>query len=298
MSRVHNVKTWAQRFAKLSPISSCAVETVRFDTQKMQNPEISGAEYQQGELLGYEVREYLLEKWGRKCAYCSKENTPLEVEHIIPKSKGGTNRVANLTLSCRSCNEKKGSKDLKEFLAKKPDVLKKINAIKSASLRDTAAVNATRYATGQAIKSLDRPTTFWSGGRTKHNRIKQGYEKDHWIDAACVGKTGEKVVIPPKLKTRVIRAMGQGNRQLCLVDKHGFPRSKPSAGQVFFGFSSGDLVSAHVTTGKKVGSYIGRVAVRASGSFNITTKKTTVQGISYKFCKKLHSKDGYSYATV
>jgi len=34
-----------------------------FDTQKLQNPEISGVEYQQGELFGYEVREYLLEKW-------------------------------------------------------------------------------------------------------------------------------------------------------------------------------------------------------------------------------------------
>ena len=33
------------------------IETVRFDTQKMENPEISGVEYQQGELEGYEVRE-------------------------------------------------------------------------------------------------------------------------------------------------------------------------------------------------------------------------------------------------
>ena len=31
----------------------------------MENAEISGVEYQQGELQGYEVREYLLEKWGR-----------------------------------------------------------------------------------------------------------------------------------------------------------------------------------------------------------------------------------------
>ena len=55
----------------------------------MQNPEISGKEYQQGELAGYEVREYLLQKWGRKCAYCGVENVPFEVEHIHPKSKGG-----------------------------------------------------------------------------------------------------------------------------------------------------------------------------------------------------------------
>ena len=68
ISRVENVKNLAQKLCRFSPVSEIAVETVRFDTQKMQNPEISGVEYQQGELLGYEVREYLLEKWGRTCA--------------------------------------------------------------------------------------------------------------------------------------------------------------------------------------------------------------------------------------
>ena len=52
---------------------------VKFDLQKLENPEISGIEYQQGELFGYEVREYLLEKWGRKCTYCDKENVPLQI---------------------------------------------------------------------------------------------------------------------------------------------------------------------------------------------------------------------------
>jgi 5-methylcytosine-specific restriction endonuclease McrA len=119
MSRVHNIETWAKRIHRLSPISFCAVETVRFDMQKMQDPEMSGVEYQQGELLGYEVREYLLEKWGRKCAYCGKENVPIEVEHIQPKSKGGTNRISNLTLACRECNEKKRDQNIREFLKKK-----------------------------------------------------------------------------------------------------------------------------------------------------------------------------------
>ena len=54
-------------------------------------------------LHGYEVREYLLHKWGRKCAYCGTQNSPLEIEHILPKSRGGSDRVSNLTLSCRKC---------------------------------------------------------------------------------------------------------------------------------------------------------------------------------------------------
>jgi hypothetical protein len=47
--------------------------------QKLENPEISGIAYQQGTLAGYELREYLLEKWGRKCAYCDATNVPLQI---------------------------------------------------------------------------------------------------------------------------------------------------------------------------------------------------------------------------
>ena len=93
--------TWVKRIAKFCPVAGISQELVRFDLQKLENPEISGIQYQQGELQGYEVREYLLEKWGRKCAYCEAENTQLEVEHIKPKSKGGSNRISNLTLSCQ-----------------------------------------------------------------------------------------------------------------------------------------------------------------------------------------------------
>jgi 5-methylcytosine-specific restriction endonuclease McrA len=111
-SRVDNVLTWAKRLINFAPVSGIVVETVRFDTQLIQNPEISGVEYQQGELAGYEVREYLLEKWGRTCAYCGTGNVPLEVEHIVPRVKGGSNRISNLTLSCKPCNQAKGSKDI------------------------------------------------------------------------------------------------------------------------------------------------------------------------------------------
>ena len=85
--RVETTLTWVKRLIKVAPISSISQELVRFDLQQIENPEISGIEYQQGELLGYEVREYLLNKWQRKCAYCGVENLPLQVEHIHPKAK-------------------------------------------------------------------------------------------------------------------------------------------------------------------------------------------------------------------
>jgi hypothetical protein len=59
--------------------------------------------YQQGTLAGYEIREYLLEKWGRKCVYCDDTNVPLQIEHVLAKSKGGTDRVGNLAIACETC---------------------------------------------------------------------------------------------------------------------------------------------------------------------------------------------------
>ena len=102
-SRVYNIETWVSRLRSACNITEISMELVRFDTQLLQNPEISGVAYQQGELAGYEVREYLLEKWNRTCAYCGKTDVPLEIEHIVPRSKGGSNSVSNLTLACHGC---------------------------------------------------------------------------------------------------------------------------------------------------------------------------------------------------
>src|SRR5258707_15881040 len=104
------------------------MEIVRFDTQPMEKPDNEGCQYQQGTLAGYEVREYLLDKWSRTCAYCAKQHIPLQIEHIIPRAKGGTDRVSNLTLACETCNRAKGTQEIAVFLKKKPEVLKRILA--------------------------------------------------------------------------------------------------------------------------------------------------------------------------
>jgi 5-methylcytosine-specific restriction endonuclease McrA len=99
----------------LLPVTYTELEVATFDTQQLQHPEISGIEYQQGTLQGYQIREYLLEKWGRKCAYCGTTGVPLQVEHIIPRSRGSSDRVSNLTLSCGPCNQQKGDRTAAEF---------------------------------------------------------------------------------------------------------------------------------------------------------------------------------------
>jgi 5-methylcytosine-specific restriction endonuclease McrA len=294
-SRVDNVQSWAKKLTRFSTVSSIAVETVRFDIQKLENPEISGVEYQQGTLIGYEAREYLLEKWGRMCVYCQKEGVALEVEHIHPKSLGGSNRISNLTIACRLCNERKGNRPIEDFLQNKKDLLAKVIKSAKAPLKDAAAVNASRYAIGNALKIFSLPISFWSGGMTKCNRSKQNYQKDHWVDAACIGESGESVFIHPQHNPLLIKAESRGSRQKCLPDPYGFPRTAPKAQKRVFGFQTGNLIEANVIKGKKIGCYLGRVAVRSTGNFNVKVKGKVVQGISHNFCRVLQKADGYSY---
>lgn len=291
--RVLTTLTWVNKLIKLAPIGSIVQELVRFDLQQLENPEISGIEYQQGTLLGYEIREYLLDAWDRKCAYCSIKDTPLHIEHIHPKAKGGTNRISNLCLACDSCNKKKGTQDVEQFLTKKPDVLKRIQAQKKRPLKDAAAVNSTRWALFNGLKETGLPVTTGSGGQTKFNRTHYKLPKSHWLDAACVGQVEELNVLTSQ--PLLIKARGHGSRQMCGTDKFGFPIRHKSRKQIHFCFQTGDIVRATVTAGKKVGCYVGRVLCRASGSFDIATTMGRVAGISHKYCKPIHKKDGYSY---
>jgi 5-methylcytosine-specific restriction endonuclease McrA len=293
LHRVETTLTWVNRLRRYAPIAGISQELVRFDTQQLDNPEISGIEYRQGTLFGYEVREYLLNKWERKCAYCGAEHTALQVEHIYPRTKGGSNRISNLTLACEPCNIKKGTQDIEVFLKKKPDVLKRILAQAKRPLKDAAAVNSTRWALLNRLKQIGLPVLTGSGGKTKYNRIRLELPKRHYIDAACVGDVGELEIATNQ--PLLIKATGHGTRQMCRTDKFGFPSRHVPRDKFVKGFQTGDIVSSVVTSGKKVGTYVGRVAVRTTGSFNISTANGLIQGISHKYCSLVHRKDGYQY---
>ena len=295
-SRIENIKTWVRRLLKVASIKAISQELVRFDMQLIRNPNIQGKEYQQGTLAGYETREYLLDKWNRQCAYCGIKDVPLQIEHIHPRAKGGSNSITNLTLSCEKCNLKKGVRDVQDFLKKNPVRLKKILSQVLYPLADAAAANATRWVLLNKLKEMGLPVETGSGGLTKFNRSQQNLEKTHWIDAACVGKS-TPILNVKGVKPLLIKATGHGTRQSCPTDKYGFPSRYVPRFKFVKGFQTGDIVKAVVTKGKKIGVYTGRVAVRSSGSFNISTTTGLVQGINHKYCTPIHKKDGYSYGT-
>ena len=294
MHRVQTIQTWVNRLIKFAPINSISQELVRFDTQKMVNSEVSGVEYQQGKLAGYEVREYLLEKFNRTCVYCDAKNVPLEVEHIVPKSKGGSNRISNLTLACRSCNEAKSNQDIKDFLSGKPSLVKRILTQAKQPLKDAAAVNATRWKLFETLKPTGLEVKIGSGALTKYNRRRLELPKTHWLDAACVGQVNELVV--DTLQPLLIKSCGWGSRQICNTDKYGFPNRHRSRQKVHFGFQTGDIVKANIPKGQYVGQYVGRITVRPRGSFALKSKVHNKQiDVNYKYCQAIHKLDNYSY---
>ena len=148
----------------------------------------------------------------------------------------------------------------------------------------------------ERLQVLGLPLEAGTGGRTKWNRTTKGLPKTHWLDAVCVGASTPSTLDIREVRPLFITANGYGSSQKCNVNTIGFPCSKPKGARKVKGFQTGDLVRALVTTGKKQGQYVGRVLVRASGSFDITTSSGRIQGIHHRFCTPVHLRDGYGYA--
>ena len=290
-SRVAHVLTWVGRFLRLCPITAASQELVKFDLQKIEDPEISGVASQQGTLAGYELREHLLEKWHRTCAYCGKTDVPLQVEHIHPKSRGGSDRVSNLTLACEPCNRRKGDRPVEVFLKKKPEVLERIRRQAKAPLSDATAVNATRWELYRRLQATGLPVECGSGGRTKFNRTTQGLPKRHWLDAACVGASTPEHLGVEGIRPLLVKACGHGKRNRCGTDAYGFPIRHAPKKKFEKGFRTGDIVRADIPKGKHQGKHTGRVAIRFGQNFQLGQVS-----VHPRHCRAIHRADGYAYS--
>lgn len=256
-----------EKLKEILPIKDIIIEVAKFDTQKMQNPGINGIEYQQGELQGYEIREYLLEKWKRRCAYCGTKTGRLEIDHIVPKSKGGTDKVSNLTLSCLKCNQKKGNKTATEFGY--PEIQKKAKE----SLKATAFMNILRW---QLVNGLGCGWTY--GYITRWRREKLGLSKSHANDAFVIAGGHRQTRISPFEGKQLRR-----NNRCLQINRKGF---KPSIRRTRYEYQPGDLVryNGQIWRSKGVGSY-GRI-------INIINRKGDKIQVGSKKVELIHHEKG------
>lgn len=321
-SILDNICTWIDRLMSWCPVSEIVIESVGIDSQKMDNPDIEGVEYQQGTLAGYEIRDYLMETYQYTCQYCGGKSGDLrmEVEHKTPKSRGGSNKISNLTLSCHTCNQAKGNLTPGEWKAKiEKDASKKRS--KKASDLEVARLKGIQNVidgkkTGQSNRystwvSAYRWQLYWHavskeiqvslspGYKTQFNRtVIAKLPKEHCYDALCVKDVPENLSFRC-LEILTVKACGRGSHFRGRTNACGIIKSNCMRTKKVHGFQTGDIVRADVPKPlKKAGTYVGKVAVRKSGSFNITDSRGTVQGIGHQYVRLLQPVDGYSYTSA
>lgn len=290
-SRADNVINFIKKYKKLLNIDKVMIENVSFDVAQMTaNNNLVGTAYQQGPLYKNKLRSFIFNLSNGKCVYCGAKAE--EIDHIIPRSNGGTNSTYNLVAACRACNQMKSNLSLKEFGKL---VGKDFSKIEPKALpKDAAIVQSARNYMVREISKIVADTTTHDAWLTKYNRNELGLSKEHYYDALSVGNLQDYKFLTDKVLQ--ISAKGRGSRQMCRVDKFGFPRTSAKASKSVKGFQTGDMVKAIVPSGfKKRGEYLGRVIVRSNGGFNIETNKETIQGIGYKYCSIVQRNDGYSY---
>ena len=290
-SRADNVINFVKKYKKLLNITKVMIENVSFDTAQMSSDDhLIGTDYQQGPLYDTNLKEFIFSKTKGRCSYCGEKAE--EIDHIIPRAKGGSNSTYNLTPACRSCNEKKSNLSLKEFGKL---MNKDYSHLEPKKLpKDAAIVQSARNYMVKEITKIVPDTTTHEAWITKYNRDQLGLSKQHYYDALFVGE------IPTKFnfltdKILQISAKGRGSRQMCRMDSYGFPRTSAKTSKSVKGFQTGDIVKAIVPKGSKQGEYLGKVAVRSSGYFDIQIKTQVIQGIGYKYCNIVQRSDGYSY---
>jgi 5-methylcytosine-specific restriction endonuclease McrA len=199
-------KTCMCRIDRLCRPAPLSAKLGRFDTQALANPEISGVEYHQGMLAGYQVPEYVFEKFAHHCGCCGAVDAPLSLDHVVPRSRGGSNRVSHLVRPSITCNQdSKEALSIEEFLAHNPKRLAVIQAQLKAPLQDAAAINAARWALYGALKATTGRGFF---GRTKLD--KYGFPRGHCMRTRSVHgfKAGDMVraEVPTRKGAHVGRA--------------------------------------------------------------------------------------------
>ena len=213
-SVVANLEHRTARLAARSGAQVVRVEHAKFDLQKMRNPEIHGKEYQEGPLYKTHRREYIATQWGHRCGYCDtgdwEDGRKFTLDHVLAKSRGGTDDLWNLVYACAPCNNRKDTILVEEFLAEDPERLARI-------LKERKEPSASATWTDLVVTSLrtklerrDFVVLTSTGADTAYTRRENGIEKTHANDAACVGAQARvtRLRVPQRW-----RAVGHGRRQ-------------------------------------------------------------------------------------
>ena len=256
---------------EILPITKLIVETAQFDIQKINNPEISGEEYQQGEQLGFwNVREYVLFRDNHECQCChgkSKDNI-LNVHHIESRRTGG-NAPSNLITLCEACHKAYHKGEIK------------LNLKRGKNYRDAAFMGIMRKTLLSRLRAIYPNVCETYGYITKNVRIENSLPKEHYIDARCISGNPKANPLDYYIYQKCVRRQNrQIHKNKILKDNK---KKNNQAPRYVFGFKLFDLVKC----GKQNYYIFGR---RTRGDFdirNLNGEKVNKGSISYKKLKRI-----------
>ena len=286
------------------------VQTAKFDTQRILDPQVQGTGYQEGPLYRRHLREYIAAQWSHRCAYCGKgaweDRTAFELDHVVARSQDGADNVRNLVWSCRPCNQQKGDLPVKVFLAENPerrtDVLRQHRPPLAAAGQHAVICKAL----GERLETGGLKTTETSGADTAHARDVNGIAKSHTGDAACCKAQGAVTHLRQPVQ---LKSIGHGRRKQIkslpvgpyLRWRHRKPaerRAAPCPGHAHHpnhvhGIRSGDRVRILTKTGWRNGTTSVEAARRR---IHVRGNKQTFSTSKQAAVKKIAPRSGYATA--
>lgn len=271
-SKKNTIIKIAKQLADVFLITKIIVEISNFDTQALaeNKDHLSNWKYQKGELYQREnIKMYVRARDHYTCQYCGEKNPPdLEVDHIIPISRGGTDRPSDMVAACHRCNQKKGNQTAEEFGY--PGIQKKTQL----PLKQAAQTQTYKTALLQELEKI-APTETTYGYITKINREKLGLPKTHYYDAVAMSYDDDSVKTLPCYDYLV--AKPKGNYRLYKDAHSHIPNQGPKE---ILGFRRWDKVKMN----EKIGFVKGR---RQRGYFCVSDidNKTILSDVSYKKLK-------------
>jgi len=261
-SRVDHIVTWVKRLQRFTPLNMVFTEHVQFDLQRLKHPETRHVTPGTSDTFGMEMRSYLRMAHNYTCQYChgASGDKRLTWDHIVPRSRHGSDSLDNATLACYTCNQSKSNLSIEAWIASLTTSNAHHTAIRQyapkvraqrRTLRDAAAVNSSNNALFKSLSTFV-PIVRTPSWVTHMNRTSLRAPKEHWVDAACVD-TPPSCPIDPTLKPLNAHAVGHVSRRMVRTDSYGFPSTRPKGSSTLRGVRTGDIVTYTLMSGRRQG---------------------------------------------
>jgi len=242
-SKINSTVKVVKKLSNILPISKVRIEIAKFDTQKLQNPDIEGEQYQKGVTEGYDnVRAYVFERDEYTCQICKKQGGILQTHHIKQRKDGGGDRPDNMVTVHKDCHKKFHLGEIQHKF-RKPKEYK----------METQVTILKDFMVKELKKDFDVEVTF--GHITKRNRMRLNLPKSHCFDAVAIANPNK------------IEHIDRIFKRVCVTQKRyqmtkGVRSEKKLPNGELFGFKQWDKVKI----GRQIGFIKGK---RSSGFFDV-----------------------------